>query len=96
MSDIGKEAKCASEEAAPLLENVAFWQSKYAKVFQLGEKYFKVLRITYFERKDHEKTTFSLPRSKLLTSKQNLLQKYSNPPQILTGHSPDAVEALAL
>ena len=30
------------------LGNVAFWQSKYAKVFQLGEKYYKVLRITYF------------------------------------------------
>ena len=69
------------------LGNVAFWQSKYAKVFQLGEKYYKVLRITYFERKDHEKTTFSLPRRQILTSKQ----KYSNPPQVLMGHSPDVV-----
>ncbi len=66
------------------LGNVSFWQSKYAKVFQLGETYFKVLRITYFGRNDHEKSTFSLPRGKLLTSKQ----KNSNPPQVLTGHSP--------
>jgi len=50
------------------LGNVAFWQSKYAKVFQLGEKYYKVLRITYFEQKDHEKATFSLPRGRVSKS----------------------------
>ena len=53
-----KVCNMSSNKKQKKLGNVAFWQSKYAKVFQLGGKYFKVLRITYFEQKDHEKTTF--------------------------------------
>ena len=67
----GSREKCATRlktKNKTKLGNVAFWQSKYAKIFQLGEKYYKVLRITYFEQKDHEKATFSLPRGRVSKS----------------------------
>ncbi len=52
------------------LGNVAFWQSMYAKALQLGEKYIKVLQITYFGRTD----PFSLLRRQLLAEYAKVLQ----------------------